>query len=413
MTNKKLLIIAFVWPEPSSTAAGSRMMQLVSFFLEEGYQITMASTSSATERSADLSSIGIIAKQIQLNDISFDSFITELDPSVVLFDRFLTEEHFGWRVAAQVPKAIRILDTEDLHSLRQTRAKLFKEETEFSTELWLQQDITKREVASMYRCDLSLIISSYEMHLLQSELDLSNKLLLHLPFMLDNIKDKETLAWPSFETRNDFLCIGNGKHAPNVDAILWLKREIWPLIRKAIPTARLNIYGAYLPNHILQLHKADQGFLVHGWVEKSTTVFENAKINLAPLRFGAGLKGKLINAMQAGTPSVSTAIGTEGMHDNFEWSGAVADTAASFADAAINLYQDKELWHAAQKNGTDIINQVFDKNKISKRFREKIVALQNNVDKQRQANFIGTILQHQTMNSSKYLSKYIAEKNRK
>ncbi|MGB5498254.1 MAG: glycosyltransferase, partial [Maribacter sp.] len=256
-----------------------------------------------------------------MNDSSFDAFIKNLNPDIVLFDRFLTEEQFGWRVAEFAPEVLRILDTEDLHSLRQVREKLFKLNSAFTPTKWLQSNITKREIASMYRCDLSIIISTYEMDLLLNEVKMDKRLLLHLPFQLDKIDNAKIAAWPNFNTRKDFICIGNGKHAPNIDAIVWLKNEIWPLIRKSMPNANLYIYGSYLPEHIKQMHNPKAGFHVEGWTESVAAVIGQSRVNLAPLRFGAGIKGKLIDAMQCGTPSITTAIGAEGMHGVLPWSG--------------------------------------------------------------------------------------------
>ena len=407
---KQLLIIAFVWPEPSS-AAGNRMLQLTHFFLEQNYQITVASTSAESDLSIDLDALGISKATIQLNHPSFDAFVSDLDPDLVLFDRFLTEEQFGWRVAEFVPNALRVLDTEDLHSLRHTREKIFKAGIPFTTDLWLQNDSTKREIASIYRSDLSLIISSYEMELLTDVIHMDESLLLHLPFMLNKITEKDVEAWPGFEDRQDFLCIGNGKHAPNIDAIVWLKKEIWPLIRKGLPKANLNVYGAYLPEHVKQMHNPKQGFLIHGWVESKEEVFQNARINLAPLGFGAGIKGKLIDGMQAGTPSITTPIGSEGMHDDLEWGGTIAETAESFAQAAIAIYQGGSEWKQAQQNGLVIVNELYDKEKLSLQFVEKLQFLKKHLEAHRTKNFTGAMLQHQTMSSSKYMSKWIEKKN--
>ncbi|NND78319.1 MAG: glycosyltransferase, partial [Maribacter sp.] len=245
-----LLIIGCVWPEPTTTAAGNRMVQLIEFFLSQDYDITFASTAAQGEFSLDLKGMGIMTEGIALNSSSFDDFIGTLNPDMVLFDRFLAEEQFGWRVVEFAPEAIRILDTEDLHSLRSVRKDCLKKKREFTTTAWLQSDITKREIASIYRCDLSLIISSYEMFLLTQVIPIDEGLLLHLPFQLDTIDSRQMTQWPNYEERKDFVFIGNGKHAPNVDAIVWLKNEIWPLIRKSLPTAKLHVYGSYLPEHI-------------------------------------------------------------------------------------------------------------------------------------------------------------------
>lgn len=410
MHKKQLLIIAFVWPEPSSTAAGNRMLQLLFFFLEQEYQITVASTAAESELSFDLESLGITKVSIQLNHTSFDTFIAELSPEIVVFDRFLTEEQFGWRVAEFAPQALRILDTEDLHSLRNTREKAFKVNIPFTSDLWLQNDMTKREIASIYRCDISLIISIFEMGLLTNVLRMDENIIMHLPFLLDTIDGDQTESWLPFEDRQDFICIGNGKHAPNVDAIIWLKKEIWPLIHKALPKAQLHIYGNYLPEQVQQMHKPNEGFLIEGWAEDAHKTMSKAKVNLAPLRFGAGIKGKLIDAMQTGTPSITTAIGAEGMHGNLAWNGILAENVTDIAKAAIDLYTNQAAWYQAQQNGILIINSFYSKAMYEQKLLSKITAVKENMKTHRASNFIGAMLLHHSLASTKYMSKWIAGK---
>ena len=413
MAEKQILIIGYTWPEPTTTAAGNRMMQLIEFFQSKNYSITFASTATKSEYSIDLSAFHIQTESIVLNDSSFDVFIKKLNPEIVLFDRFLTEEQFGWRVAEFTPKALRILDTEDLHSLRHVREQLFKSKIECTPTKWLQSDITKREIASIYRCDLSLIISTYEMELLLNEVKMDKSLLLQLPFQLDKIDNTKIATWPNLNTRKDFICIGNGKHSPNIDAIVWLKNEIWPLIRSSLPKVDLHIYGGYLPAHIRQMHNPKDGFYVEGWAENVAEVMGQSRINLAPLRFGAGIKGKLIDAMQCGTPSITTSIGAEGIHGELPWNGWITDAAESFANAAVALYNHASDWRQSQENGVAIINTFYDKTTLDKRLSDKIQNLQNGLTAHRDKNFIGTLLRHQTLNSSKYMAKWIEAKNKK
>ncbi len=411
MYKKTILIIGFTWPEPTSTAAGNRMLQLLNFFCEQEYRTVFASTATETPLSLDLEAMGIENVRIKLNDSSFDTFVTDLNPDIVVFDRFLTEEQFGWRVAKFAPQALRILDTEDLHSLRVTRHELFKKHIPFSIEAWLKNDTTKREIASIYRCDLSLIISSYEMQLLTETLKIDEDLLLHLPFMLETLDEKTIEKWPSFKARKDFICIGNGKHAPNVDAIQWLKKEIWPRIRKELSEANLCIYGAYLPEHIRQMDDAKEGFRIMGWAENAKVVLQKARVALAPLHFGAGIKGKLIVAMQTGTPTVTTSIGAEGMHAGYPWSGQISDTAKGFALAAVSLHQNFEKWQSAQQNAVAIVNGLYDKRILGQNLADTVVKVKDNLEDHRNRNFMGALLMHQTLASTKYMSKWIEEKN--
>src|SRR5690625_7127154 len=89
--------------------------------------------------------------------------------------------------------------------------------------------------------------------------------------------------------------------------------EIWPFIRKHVPDSRFHIIGSYPSQRVLQLHNEREGLLVHGRAGSAQEVVQKAKVLLAPLRFGAGLKGKLLDAMRWGTPTVTTEIGAEGM----------------------------------------------------------------------------------------------------
>jgi len=409
---KKILIIGFVWPEPNATAAGSRMLQLIHFFLKENYHITFASTATETSNSYDLSVLEVDKKRIELNSSTFDVFINELQPDIVLFDRFMIEEQFGWRVAKQIPKAIRILDSEDLHSLRTARHNAFKADKDFLISDWLQIEITKREIASIYRCDFTLIISSFEIELLTRELQIDDSLLLYLPFMLDKIDDKKQQSWLPYQEKNNFICIGNGKHAPNIAAIQALKNNIWPLIHKALPKAELHIYGAYLPQSVEQMHKPKEGFLVKGKAVEAIETIGNYKINLTPLKYGAGIKGKLVDGMLAGTPSITTTIGAEGMHANFPWNGDVVNDDEAFATSAIALYSNEEKWKTVQENGVTIINSLYDKIVVSKALKLKIEKIQDSIIQHRNKNFTGAMLMHHTMMSTKYLSRWIEEKNK-
>lgn len=411
MQEKSLLIIGAVWVEPNSSAAGKRMLQLIAQFLERDYKITFASPAQKNKKAIDLTSLGINAVAIQLNNASFDVFVKELNPNIVLFDRFMMEEQFGWRVAENCPQAIRILDTEDLHFLRKTRALCLKQQVPFSVEKLLKQDITKREIAAILRCDFSLIISTFEMELLKNTFHIAENILMYLPFLFDEITESQQKKWQSFEEREHFVFIGNFFHKPNVDAVLTLKNKVWREVRKQLPKAEIHIYGAYIHQQILELHHKKEGFIVKGFAANANEVVENAKVVLAPLNFGAGIKGKLTEAMLCGTPSVTTSIGVEGMAGNFPWNGYIEDDFLNFALKAKELYTNKSSWKQAQLNGIAIINSIYSKQKNATLFFNKIEEIQQNLEKHRTANFLGSMLQHQTLQATKYMSKWIEAKN--
>jgi len=412
LNKQKVLIIGYVWVEPNSSAAGGRMLQLIEQFLQQDFKITFACPAQKGEKASNLSSLGIDEISIELNNTSFDDFIKELQPTIVLFDRFMMEEQFGWRVAENCPKALRILDTEDLHFLRKMRHQQIKKGEGFNTEALLNSDDAKREISAILRCDMSLIISTFEMDLLKDVFKIDKKILYYLPFLLDKVDAHQIKKWRPFEDRENFIFIGNFFHKPNVDAVLTIKTQIWTKIRKLLPKAEIHIYGSYANQQIHQLHNTNEGFIVKGFAENAQEVVRNARVVLAPLRFGAGIKGKLTEAMICGTPSVTSKIGAEGMHDILPWNGFVAGDYSKFSEKAVQLYTVEKLWNESQKHGVEIINQIYDKEKLGVLFINQVKEIQQNLLEHRTQNFLGSLLQHQTLQATKYMSKWIEVKNR-
>lgn len=407
---KKLVVIGFVWPEPKSSAAGSRLLQLIAQFQNQNYEVTFVSAAKTSQNSFNFESTSVTTQNILLNDASFDVFISELNPDAVLFDRFMTEEQYGWRVAEQCPNALRILDTEDFHGLRKARQLALKQ-NEAVTIAHLQNDITKREIASIYRCDLSLIISEVEVKILTQQFKIDENLVHYLPFLLDPISEKQIAQLPTFSARQHFVTIGNFLHAPNYDAVLYLKQRIWPVIKQQLPKAELHVYGAYEAQKITQLNNVKDRFLIKGFAEDVNVVMQNAKVCMAALRFGAGLKGKLTDAMQNGTPCAMSGIAAEGMFNNLEPNGYIEDKPEIFAKKAIMLYTNSEIWNTKQNNGYKVLNQRFNKFNFETDFALKIKHIAKNLKAHRQANFMGQLVMHHSMQSTKYMSKWIEVKN--
>jgi glycosyltransferase involved in cell wall biosynthesis len=306
----KVLIIGSVWPEPQSSGASTRLLQLMQLFLAQGWQLTFACAAAHSEFMSDLAPMEIESVQIELNNSSFDGFVSKLQPDMVLFDRFMTEEQFGWRVEKECPDALRLIETIDLHLLRHAREQAHKQKRDV-TLYDLYSEVAQREIAVILRSDLSIIISDYELNLLSSQFSINEQLLHLCPFMFD--EDQINQHTPSYEERAHFVTIGNFRHAPNWESVLWLKQEIWPLIRQSLPQAELHVYGAYMPPKAIALHKPAVGFHVMGRADSVSGLMQSARVVLAPLRFGAGIKTKIADAMLNGTPVASTAIGAEGI----------------------------------------------------------------------------------------------------
>ncbi|MDR6301960.1 glycosyltransferase [Mesonia maritima] len=408
---KNLLIIGYLWPEPASSAAGSRMMQLIDLFREKDWEITYASPASNQEFSINLAELGIEKKQIKTNDSSFDEYLKAESFTAVMFDRFMMEEQFGWRVSENCPNAIRILDTEDLHFFRKARYEAFKQGRSLK-KTDLHSDEARREIASILRCDLSLIISEAETQLLIEKFNIQPSLLRYIPFLVEEQPEDKLAEFPTFQQRNDFMFIGNFLHAPNWDAVLYLKNNIWPLVKKQLPKAKLHIYGAYTTEKVKQLENKKEGFLVEGRVNNAAEKFQQTRILLAPLRFGAGIKGKFIEAMINGTPSVTTTIGAEGICGINPWNGEIANDDKTIAEAAVTLYKNEKRWTKAQQFGTRILQNRFQKATFKNLLFEEIQYLEENLETHRSKNFMGSMLMHHTLKSTKYMALWIEAKNK-
>jgi len=402
-----VLIIGYVWPEPNSSAAGSHMLSLLRLFRRQNWRVIFSTPSQKTDHMIDLNLEGVESIEIALNDSSFDQLLTKLNPELVLFDRFMMEEQFGWRVEKACPNAMRILDTEDLQCLRSARQTAVKANREM-TQADLLSDLAKREIAAILRSDLSLIISDYEIDLLTKTFKMDPALLHHHPFMLDSSKTLPEIK--AYSERQNFVTIGNFRHAPNWDSVLYLQK-IWPIIRKQIPNAELHIYGSYPPKKATQLNNPKTGFLIKGWAEDAFAVLANARVCLSPLRFGAGIKGKFIDAMQVGTPSITTDIGAEGMTGNLDWPGLIENDVKSIANSAVDLYQNETLWLQCQANISPIFNSRYDSKRLARNLLSKINQVRSNLKEHRLNNFTGAMLQHHSMKSTQFMSMWIETKN--
>ena len=253
---------------------------------------------------------------------------------------------------------------------------------------------------------MSLIISRYEYELLINKYKIDNSQLFYLPFLFD---EKIIANKKDFSDRQNFMFIGNFLHEPNWQTVLILKK-IWSGIKRKLPQVELHIYGAYMPDKAMQLQDEKMGFLMKGQAIDIEKLFETYRLMLAPIPYGAGLKGKLFESMIYGLPNITTPIGAEGLYFNDLWHGFISDSNEDFIDKSILLYQDENLWYNKQKDGIDILKENFSISKYISIFLDRISEIGNDVKGHRSSNYLIEVLQHQTLQSTKYLSKWIAEK---
>ncbi|MBU2978971.1 glycosyltransferase family 4 protein [Alteromonas sp. C1M14] len=385
------------------------MMGIIDTFCQANWQIIFMSTAGPSDMAADLSSMGVATETVQLNCRRFDERIAQLRPDVVIFDRFMVEEQFSARVYQACPQAMRILNTEDLHSVRHARQQSVKTgDTLPTAKAPCHSDIHYREIAAILRCDLTLVISQNEYQLLHEVYQVPQSQLLLLP-LLTGIPP---IAQKHFEEKEGFVFIGNFRHPPNWDAVVQLQK-IWPHIQRKIADAKLHIYGAYPPKKAMVLHNPKKGFYVHGWAKDATSTVNAHRVMLAPLRFGAGIKGKLVLAMRCGTPSVTSPLGSEGIVPyRTMWPGIVADNESAFVEGAVALYQDKAQWEKARQWGNELVEQQFDDQKHKQVLLGRVKSDLLNIESMRQQHFAQGMLWHHSLRATQYMSQWIEAKNR-
>ncbi|MGE0616998.1 MAG: glycosyltransferase [Bacteriovoracia bacterium] len=390
-----------------------RNLSLVRAFADAGWEQWAVSGAKESEHSAALAGLGIPVRQIEPNDPAFDALVGEVQPDLVLFDRFVTEEQFGWRVREAAPAALRVIDTQDLHFLRRSREASLRRPglagVHGLSKEWRESPDFLRELAAIYRSDGALILSDFELNLLQTEVGVPGDLLHHSPMSIV----REPLAeLPRWESRRDFVMIGNFRHAPNWDGVQWLAAEIWPRMRARLSEAELHLYGAYPPKEAGALEKG-KGIRMMGWATDAHETLRRYRVNLAALRFGAGIKGKVLTGWGAGTPAVATSVGAEGLGGELPFGGRVADSADAFAREAAELYESAEAWASAQRAGERILVTRFDPDQTTRTLLARLEDWRTRREERRARNPIGAILWREQYQSTRYLSKWIEEKNRR
>ncbi len=253
-----------------------------------------------------------------------------------------------------------LYDTVDLHFLRQQR------EQELTGRIvgGFDADRTRdAELAAMARSDATLVCSPVEQELLAIEAPDA------AVYVVGNVHDEATSPTPPNE-REGILFVGGFEHPPNVDGIMWFVNDIMPLVVEADPTAVVHIVGSKMPPEVAEL--AGSNVVVHGYVENLDDLYDVTRLCIAPLRFGAGVKGKLTQPMARGIPCVSTTMGAEGIPVADGESILLADEPADFAEAIAILLRDDALWQRLAEGGEDVVARTFSLDAIKERLRAAI-----------------------------------------
>ena len=348
---QEVLVIDAETPTPDRDSGSLRMVNLMRMLLDENAHVAFVPSNRRfdpiyTER---LQQFGVEAW--------FTPFMARapawLREHGHRFDTIVVSRHY---VASEflpllrrhAPQARIVFDSVDLHYLRELRG------AEVAADESLRRAAMRtraRELAVVNAADVTLVVSEAERALLAQDAPGATV------EVLSNLHEVAGAGMPWAE-RRDLVFVGGFRHPPNVDAVLWFAREVFPAIRARLPDAVFHCIGAHAPAEVQALAR-EPGVVVHGHVPDITPYMDGARLALAPLRYGAGVKGKVNLSMAHGQPVVATTCAVEGMHLRDGHDVLVADDARGFADAVVRAYTDEALWNTLARNGLDNVARHF------------------------------------------------------
>jgi len=339
---KNILVIDHYVPSPDRDSGSLRMFQVLKLLRQLGHRVTFIPD--------NLANVPLYTRKLQKRGIEvvYHPYVKNVrdylishgsDFDIVVLSRCdFARKHIA-DVRRHAPRSRIIFDTVDLHSLRAHREAQISVDPEAREKARQKEEM---EYDLIRQADETWVTSSVEQKLLQEKWPEKSIQL------VSNIVDIPGSSTP-FELRRDFLFIGGFQHTPNTDAVLFFLKKIYPIVNARLGEAKFYIIGDKAPAEVVAL--ADENIVITGLQRDVRPFFESVRLSIAPLRFGAGVKGKINQSMAWGVPVVATSVAVEGMELTFGEDVLVADEPEEFARAIVTLYESPELWNRLSQNG--------------------------------------------------------------
>lgn len=354
--DKLALIIEETLPTPDKDSGSVRMMAIIKGLQDLGYKVTFWPNDREKKEpyASQMQQLGVEVvygsvdfMQFARHYASFYDMVIMSRPEICAKYINICKSHFT--------NATLVYDTVDLHYLRLARQATIEMA---NAEALLEQSKWYKilETGLMERTNATLVVSDKEVEILHDEGVKANII------VVSNIHSiKESAYKFGYSQRKDVLFVGNFAHLPNRDSVLWLTSTIFPDVLKKSPDIKLHVVGANLPDDLNKKLQGLQNVIVHGFVsdEELAQILTHTRVFAAPLRYGAGVKGKIGQAIEYGIPIVSTSIGAEGMFLVDKKSAYVTDDAHQFAKHITKLYTDEKTWNLFQENAKSVIDDHF------------------------------------------------------
>ncbi len=374
-----ILVVDPTLPLFDRQAGSLRLLNIIKIFRQQKCNVTyIAREGTAGDKYAKtLKQLGVevyACDPEKLAQLGRFSTLPPLDLPGILREKFY---HYAWlsfhQIAEQYLPDIRrhsphtkvVIDTVDVHFLREMRqAKIEKSKT-----LFAQARRTKQQELAIYRQADKLITVTDEDKKILSKNGLPESRIGIIPIIYS--VDKHI---PVFDQRRDIVFVANFNHLPNIDAVKYFCNDVLPKVVEKIPTIKFNVVGVNPPPELKRL--AGKHVVLTGYVPEIKTYLHQCKVSVAPLRFGAGMKGKIVEAMSFGLPVVTTPVGAEGMGLENDKNIIVSRDSQSLANAVINLYTDQALWEKISRNSLVHVQRHFSPEAVGRRLEVIVRAAQ-------------------------------------
>jgi len=346
----RVLIVDQALPQPDRDAGSVRMQAIARLFVMLGCRVTFVGrkVNFGFGYAQTLRELGIeVVCQPEM--LSVHELLARRggDFDLVWVCRHLIAARLVAAVRRCAPQALVIFDTVDLHYLRESREAAV---TGGADDLRRAALTRTHELAMVGAADVTIVVSEAERAVLAEDAPDADVRVLSIVHDRENV---EVL----FGERQDAIFIGNFEHRPNVDAMRWYIENVWPLVRARLPALRTFVVGTRGKERLADVAAA--GIEIVGFVEDLAPLLARCRVGIAPLRFGAGVKGKIGTMLAAGVPVVATPVATEGMHLGHGRDVLVAESAAEFAEAVVHLHQDEALWSRIMEGAARTLDEHF------------------------------------------------------
>jgi glycosyltransferase involved in cell wall biosynthesis len=336
-------------------------------FLKLGYGVTFIPAHNLQpdgKYTQDLQRIGVECWHYPFIS-SVDEYLQEHgDKFDVVFLYRVTEatRHLA-AVRAYAPQAKVIFNTVDLHFLRAER------------QAKIEQSLLRRIRAAQVKVKELRVMKKTEATILlnRSEVELISKIAPSVKTFMLPLTQEVTGSQTSFSERKDIVFIGGFRHLPNVDAVKYFCSEIMPLVREKLPGVRFIVVGSMVPDELKRY--ACDDVEIRGFVENLGDIFDHCRMSVAPLRYGAGMKGKIVTSLSYGVPCVTTTIGTEGMGLSAGENITIANDPSSYAQAIVDIYTSEPTWTKLSEASVSFAKQNFSVEVVEQQIRQMMAEI--------------------------------------